>query len=106
MSSLNKKVNVLAQITITARPSEVFKYMVNLKHHFLWNPHLQEISPIKKLKQGGSYKSSSIVLGVKVHGINCVTKLVPDQELQIENQTGLIHYTVNYKLTAQSQKTK
>jgi hypothetical protein len=106
MPAPGKNVRVVAQITINASPSEVFKYMVNLKHHFLWNPHLRTISPIILLKEGSSYESSSIVLGVKVKGLNKVTRLVASQELQLENRTGLIHYVVNYKLRNQSGQTK
>lgn len=105
MAAASGRVKVVAQVSITAGPAEVFKYMGDLKYHFLWNPHLQKISPIKVLKTGTIYESSSILLGVKVKSENKVTKLTPGKELQIENQTGVIRYSVNYKLQADGRHT-
>jgi uncharacterized membrane protein len=106
MSSSNQPVEVVATVTINAAPEAVFKYMINLRHHFLWNPHLRTITPLIRLKEASEYESSSVLLGVKVRGINKVTKLVKNRRLQIENQTGLIHYRVNYSLSSNSQQTK
>jgi hypothetical protein len=105
MANSSGKVRVVAKITINAAPHLVYEYLINLKYHFLWNPHLRTISPIIILKQGSSYKSSSVLLGVKVKGHNKATKLVENKELQIENQTGLIRYSVNYKLRLRQNQT-
>ena len=83
------KTNVIVKVTINADKSLVFKYLTDLKLHFLWNPHLQKISPQTKLKEGMEYQSRSLMLGVAVKSNNVVSKLIDDKELEITNNTGL-----------------
>src|SRR5581483_2180260 len=105
MAASNGSVRVVAKITISAKPPAVFNYLTDLRRHFLWNPHLRTISPLIKLESGSVYETSSIILGVKVKGKNEVTRLKPEQELQIENHTGLIRYAANYKLGGRGGQT-
>lgn len=97
--------SVISQVTIKARPAAVFKYLADLNYHFLWNPHLQNLSPRMVLKKGVSYQTTSMLLGVKVVAKNQVTKFASNQELQIENSTGTLKYRVNYQLRRQEQST-
>ena len=99
------KVHVVAKVTIDASPADVFKYLTNLKYHFLWNPHLRKVSSVKTLKLGTEYRSASMLLGVKVEGRNLVTKFSKNQEFELENKTSLIRYKVNHALRAQGDKT-
>lgn len=96
---------IVSQVTIKARPAAVFKYLADLNYHFLWNPHLQNLSPRMVLKKGVSYQTTSMLLGVKVVAKNQVTKFASNQELQIENSTGTLKYKVNYQLRGQEQST-
>jgi hypothetical protein len=89
---------IVTRINIAARPPAVFKYLRHLKYHFLWNPHIRSLSPLKTLQEGMVYKSTSLMLGIRVQGKNQVTRLSNNRELQIENSTGTLKYRVNYKL--------
>ncbi|MFI5270850.1 MAG: SRPBCC family protein [Candidatus Saccharimonadales bacterium] len=101
------KVTIKTKVTISAEPSIVFRYLKELKYHYLWNPHIQKISPITSLSAGLEYKSESILLGVRVKGVNRVIKVVENREIQLENKTGTIQYQVKYYLSKhQKDKTK
>jgi len=89
---------IVSRITIAASPKEVFKYMGDSSYHFLWNPHLHALEPAGPLKLGSRYKTSHVLLGIRTSSRNQVTVFVQDQELQIENHTGILTYVVNYKL--------
>ena len=92
------KTNLVAQIVITAKKPEVFTYLANLTYHHLWNPHLLSITPKTNIKLGTTYRTSSLLLGIKVRGANKVTKFSPDKEVEIQNTTGALQYRVNYRL--------
>lgn len=89
---------VVARVTIKATATQVFDRLVDLESHFLWNPHLQEIAPVMKLKQGAEYTTSSLLLGVRVHSNITVTQLTPRQRLELINDTGTLQYKVVYQL--------
>lgn len=91
---------VTTKITISSTPKKIFKYLCHLKYHYLWNPHLRKIHPVTSLKLGQIYETESLLLGIAVKGKNTVTKFISEQELQIENSTGSIQYSVNYRLSA------
>ena len=97
------EVSVVSRVRIHARPEDIFYYLSNLRFHFLWNPSLRNIKPMTKLQQGLNYQTESVILGVEVNGNNQVTKFKPNRELQIENNTGSIHYTVNYHLASDAK---
>jgi hypothetical protein len=97
--------SVTSRVSINARSEEVFKYLSDSNYHFLWNPHLQSLTPMTKLKKDASYETVSLLLGVKVSAKNLVTKLTANKELQIENTTGSLKYKVNYRLVANSKLT-
>ena len=99
------KVSLVAQISIAESQVEVFRYLTDLKYHFLWNPHLQSISSRAVLKLGSSYKTTSFILGMKFHGTNKVVKLDPLKELELENKTGALKYNVHYQLHLRSRIT-
>lgn len=81
--------------------------MKELKYHYLWNPHIQKITPITSLSRGLVYKSESILLGVRVKGVNKVIKVIENEEIQLENKAGTIKYQVKYYLSKyQKDKTK
>jgi hypothetical protein len=69
------KVHLVTNITIASAIHDVFGYLANTENHYLWNPHLRSVAPIKNLKLGMSYKSSSLLLGVTVKADNKVTKM-------------------------------
>lgn len=92
------KTFVVTQITIASHPSKVFDYLMDLKYHHLWNPQLQSITPIKKLSLGEEYETSSMVLGIKIRAKNVVSKFVSMQELEIQNNTGLVKYRASFKV--------
>ena len=99
------KARVVTKVTISASPVAVFAYLKNLEHHYLWNPALQRLSSIKPLKLGMEYKSVRMVLGKQLKATNTVTAFINNRELQLENNTGMIHYCVNYKLKSQGKNT-
>ncbi|HSX45503.1 MAG TPA: SRPBCC family protein [Candidatus Saccharimonadia bacterium] len=99
-------VSVVSRISVEAKPRAIFKYLADSSYHFLWNPHLHSLEPANKLKLGSKYKTSSVLLGVRVSGKNAVTGFVADKELQIENVAGTISYIVNYKLHPQGEDTQ
>ena len=99
------RVSVVTVILVNANPSEVFKYLVNLKYHFFWNPHLLSVTPMKHLKLGSVYRSESLILGMTIKGSNLVAKFVKDKELELENQLGAIQYRINFRLSSSHSKT-
>lgn len=99
------KVKVVTQVAIVADRPAVFKYLKELRYHFLWNPPLQSIKPIITLELGAKYSSTSMMLGKKIITKNEVTKFEADSELELANNTGMIHYRVNYCLKSQGKKT-
>jgi hypothetical protein len=96
---------VTTQVTILAKPSEVFTYLSDLNLHYLWNPQLQNISSTKQLALGTTYQTESQVLGVKIKANNVVTRFKKLKELEITNTTGLVRYKANFKLQANSTPT-
>ena len=100
------KVNVVTKVIIASKPSDVFLYLSDLRYHYLWNPQTQSISSQKKLKLGATYKTVNLVLGVKIQSNNKVTKLVSNKELELENNTGLVHYRAHFWLKSVRGKTQ
>jgi hypothetical protein len=96
-------VSIVSKVQINASKAAVFKYLKDLKYHYLWNPHLRDIEPIRPLVVGFQYETKSSLFGIIVNGHNTVTKLVPEKELQIENNTGTIKYSVNYTIKPQTR---
>ncbi len=94
------KVNVVTKVTITASPHEVYNYLSDLKYAHLWNPQIKVLSSRKPLQLNSTYETTSQILGVMIHAENVVTKYIPDEELQIENTTGTVHYMANFKLSS------
>jgi hypothetical protein len=99
------KAHVVARVSIDATPPGVFGYLEHLRFHYLWNPSLIKLSPIVALKQGMTYKSTSLLLGIKVQSVNKVSKLVKNRELEVENDSGPLNYRVNYHLETKASKT-
>ncbi len=99
------KASVAARLSIRASPAEVFVYFREVKLHPVWNPRLQTVSPLSKLKLGSTYNSESLLLGIKTSARNTVTKYVKDREIEIKNDTGILHYSANYKLVSIGSKT-
>jgi hypothetical protein len=97
-------VSIKTKVKINATSQSVFKFLKHLRYHYLWNPHLRNILPVTALKTGTKYETESSLFGIIVKGNNQVTKYIPDRELQIENNTGMIHYTVNYYLKSVPKK--
>lgn len=99
------KARVVTQITIAAGKELVFKYLQDMHYHYLWNPQIQSLKPITKLQIGTKYEAVSQVLGVKITAKNVVTKLQPNTELELENNTGMVHYCTNFTLSTKGQDT-
>jgi polyketide cyclase/dehydrase/lipid transport protein len=73
--------------------------LTDLKYHYLWNPQVQSISPSQgKLELDSRYRTTSTVLGVRIASHNHITTFAPNQELEMENTTGLVHYRANFRL--------
>jgi hypothetical protein len=100
------KVRITTQVTINAEPAEVFEYIKNLKYHFLWNPQLRTIDPVIRLKAGAEYKTTSLVLGKRLTAVNKVIGYTENRELELENTTGLVHYSAKFTLMPKSKKTR
>jgi hypothetical protein len=79
--------------------------LTDLKRHYLWNPPLQSISSTDRLHLGSVYQTTSLVLGVRISSSNLVTKLSPSKELEIENNTGTVHYRVHFQLRDKGEST-
>jgi hypothetical protein len=99
------KATIKTQVTIAASPTEVFKYLTNLRFHYLWNPQVHRISTHEQLKQGSVFESVSRVLGVEVRAVNRVTKFTPQEEFQLENTMGVVQYHAAFHLFAKYQST-
>ncbi len=102
----DNQVTVSTQITITADKHAVFKYISDLRYHYLWNPQLQLISSQKALKLGSTYKTESQVLGITITAFNRVTLFIPVKEIEIQNKFGSVKYTVHFKLAERGSKTR
>jgi len=93
-----KKARVVTKVQIAAKPAEVFVYLEDLQYHHLWNPHLSKITPIMQLTTGNAYRTTSLVLGVKVRSKIEVKVVEPPKQLQLENKSGPLQYCLTYKL--------
>jgi carbon monoxide dehydrogenase subunit G len=100
------KARVKTQTVIAAKPSAVFKYLSHTKYHKLWNQPIQSIEPIAQLESGSEYVTVVHILGVRNKAMNHVTKYKQDDEIQIENKTGMLQYSVNYRLSPEKGGTK
>lgn len=96
---------VVSKVTIDATSPQVFLYLSDNHKHFFWNPHLQSIKPKMALTKGCSYDTVSLFLGKEIRATNEVTVLRKDRELEIQNDTGTLHYRVNYQLKSEGKKT-
>jgi len=96
---------VSSQVTIHDTPSRVFTYLTELKRHYLWNPHLKDVKPLIKVQADTIYRTRSWLFGIEVRGLNKIVNYVPNKELGIENDTGLLHYKVNYTLSRKGKNT-
>jgi hypothetical protein len=94
------KARVVTQISIAANRTEVFSYLTDLQYHELWNPHIRRLFPLIKLTLGTHYQTTSQMFGVTIQSQNYVTKLVKNRELEIQNDTGSLQYTIWYRLRA------
>ena len=95
-----------SSITIKASPQEVYRYVANLKHHYLWNPSLRSVSPEAELKPGMSFQTESVILkDIKISTHNVVTKLVPNRLVSIHNEMGLVKYDIDFMLTKEGKYT-
>ena len=56
------------------------------------------------MKTGMRYETTSLVLGVKVHGTNIVTKCLPNRRLEFRNVSGVLHWQVAYELRQQANR--
>jgi hypothetical protein len=94
------KARIKTTITIEASAAAVFKYLADTKLHYVWNPHLQAVSPEIKLHEGSVYDTVNVLLGVRTRTQNVVNTFVENQELELQNQTGMVDYRANYRLAA------
>ena len=79
-------------------------YLTDLRYMHLWNPQVTSLSSRKLLKLGSTYQTTSHVLGITIESANKVTKYIKNKELQIENSTGLVHYSAHFKLSPTANK--
>lgn len=100
------KADVVTRITISASPQEVFNYLSDLKYHYIWNPQTRRIYPVTILKKGTVYNTENVVLGMVINSQNKVVKFVKDKEIQLVNETGQLHYCVNFQLLPKGKKTQ
>jgi carbon monoxide dehydrogenase subunit G len=100
------KTQLAVSVGIKAAPAVVFEYLTDLKRHPLWNPHLRSISMDSRLRLGSSYQTTSQFLGRTVKGNNTITRLVPEQELEIQNSSGMLRYIVSYQLEEEGSETR
>ncbi|HSW80566.1 MAG TPA: SRPBCC family protein [Candidatus Saccharimonadales bacterium] len=92
------KATFITRVRIAANQELVYEYLTNLKYHQLWNPQTRKISAKCKLQLGSTFTTMSIVLGIKIYAKNIVTKLIEQEEFEIKNVTGTVHYVANFKL--------
>ncbi len=92
------KATITTRVSIGANQDLVFKYLTDLRYHYLWNPQIRSISSRGKLKLGSSYDTESIILGINIHATNRVVVFEPPNEIQIENITGTVQYQANFRL--------
>jgi hypothetical protein len=101
-----QKVHVVTRITIAAKPGEVFIYLTDLRYYYLWNPHIESISPIKPLTLGMNYQTGIMLMGVRVKSTHEVTKIVVPKLLELQNKAGLVKHRTSFRLTAKGEKTQ
>jgi hypothetical protein len=92
------KARIKTTTTIDASAAAVFKYLADTKLHYIWNPHLQTVSPEMKLREGAIYDTVNVLLGVRIRARNIVTIFIENRELELQNQTGMLEYRANYRL--------
>ena len=96
---------VTTTITITKPPETVFEYLADLKYHYLWNPQIISIAPMKRLELGAQYTTKSRVMGTTVEAMNTITSFKPSKELAMENSFGAIQYKAAFRLRPQDSET-
>lgn len=102
---MGMKATFVTKIRVAANQQLVFEYITNLKYHRLWNPQTRNISSKSKLRLGSKFRTTIVVLGIRLHANNIVTKLEAPVEFEMKNMTGTVHYIANMKLKQSFGKT-
>jgi len=100
------KARLKTKITIAADAANIFKYLSHTKYQPLWNMQMKSATPLVQLHEGSVYKVQLQVLGVRTKAENHITKYVQDKELEIQNMTGMIQYSSNFRLEPQAKGTR
>jgi uncharacterized protein YndB with AHSA1/START domain len=93
------KVELTTRISITAQPHEVFKYLKDLRLHYLWNPQLQTITPLIELSHGQQYHATRMVLGQPLKVESTVKEFKPGKKLSLAITAGLVNSKVSWTLS-------
>ena len=99
------KATFITKVRIAADQQLVFEYLTDLKYHCLWNPQTRSISSKSKLQLNSRFKTTIIVLGIKIRATNLVTKFHAPSVFEIENTTGTVHYVASFRLRPSFGKT-
>ncbi|HVW23571.1 MAG TPA: SRPBCC family protein [Candidatus Saccharimonadales bacterium] len=99
------KATVATRLSIAATREEVFKYLTDLRYHYLWNPQVRKISTTEKVKLGSHFTTESQILGVKIRAKNVVTELDPPVKFSLENKLGTVRYLAKFRLKSDGNKT-
>jgi hypothetical protein len=67
---------------------------------------LQSVTPLIQLKEGSVYHISLLVLGVRTKAENHVTNYRQGQVLEIQNKTGMVQYSANFRLESLNKGTR
>jgi hypothetical protein len=76
----------------------VYKELIDLGRYPLWNNGMAEISDTAPMKEGMQFTSKNIVVGQENVARITVEKLIPNKEIQMHSDTGIIAFKVRYEL--------
>lgn len=85
-------------VSFDADPGKIYRELINLGQHRLWNTGLVHISETGNMREGMRYQTVSIVLGQETKFDIEVTRLVPNKQVSIVNSNGALTFEATYLL--------
>lgn len=98
--------NVTVSVQIQASPEVIFEWLTDLDRYKLWNDGLTKMGRRGKMHEGMIFSSASTTFGQPSEASIEVRRLVPNQEIELINNTGAVSYRAIYRLIPDEGRTE